>query len=299
MSRTSGVTTSPTPLARVTVGSRGRAYSMVWAVPVAAALVAGYLVYERVQEIGPSITIKFKDGSGLRTGLTPLKYRGVSIGEVVAIGLSGDHQYVLATVRLRRSLASMAVGGTTFWIVRPEVGLGNITGLSTVITGPEIQMQPGAGPPRSEFVGLESAPSGPDHKGLGITLHCARLGSIKAQTPIFYRGLEVGAVQTARLSRDATGVDVQGVIQQRYAPLVRSDSKFWKMSGAGISGGLFRGLEFRLDSLSTLVTGGIEFATPENSDPAPARTRTGFLLYDEPQKEWLKWAPRIPIRTEQ
>jgi len=272
---------------------------MVWAVPVAAALVAGYLVYERVQEIGPSITIKFKDGSGLRTGLTPLKYRGVSIGEVVAIGLSSDHHYVLATVRLRRSLASMADEGATFWIVRPEVGLGNITGLSTVITGPEIQMQPGTGPPRSEFVGLESAPTGPDRKGLGITLHGTRLGSIKVQTPIFYRGIEVGAVQNARLSRDATGVEVQAVIQQRYAPLVRGDSKFWKISGAGISGGLFQGLEFRLDSLSTLVTGGIEFATPENSDAASAQNKTGFPLYDEPQKEWLKWAPQIPIKTEQ
>src|SRR5882672_276006 len=172
MNRASGITAPPTPLARVTVRSKGRAYTIVWAVPVAAALVAGYLVYERVREIGPAITIKFKDGSGLRTGVTPIKYRGVSIGEVVAVGLSDDHQYVLATARLRRAVAALAADGARFWIVRPEVGLGNITGLSTVITGPEVQMLPGTGQARSEFVGLESAPPESDHKGLAITLHC-------------------------------------------------------------------------------------------------------------------------------
>ncbi|HKC16771.1 MAG TPA: MlaD family protein, partial [Steroidobacteraceae bacterium] len=81
---------SATPLARVKVRANGWAYSLIWVVPVVAALVAGYLIYERVREIGPAITIKFKDGSGLRTGVTPIKYRGVSIGEVVAVGLSDD-----------------------------------------------------------------------------------------------------------------------------------------------------------------------------------------------------------------
>jgi paraquat-inducible protein B len=293
------VSALPTPLARVTVRANGWAYSLIWVVPVVAALVAGYLVYERVREIGPAITIKFKDGSGLRTGVTPIKYRGVSIGEVVAVGLSDDHQYVLATARLRRAVAALAADGATFWIVRPEVGLGNITGLSTVITGPEIQMLPGTGQPRSEFVGLENVPAESEHKGLAITLHCARLGSIRPHSPIFYRGIEVGTVQDTRLSPDATGVDLQVSISQRYAPLVRNGSKFWKITGVGISGGLFRGLEFKLESLSTLVTGGIEFATPENPDGAPVRKETGFELYDEPQKEWMTWAARIPIKKEQ
>jgi len=209
-------------------------------VPVAAALVAGYLVYERVQEIGPSITIKFKDGSGLRTGLTPLKYRGVSIGEVVAIGLSSDHHYVLATVRLRRSLASMADEGATFWIVRPEVGLGNITGLSTVITGPEIQMQPGTGPPRSEFVGLESAPTGPDRKGLGITLH--------GTPPWIHKGADTnsraGAVGRTRIQPRPPG-DVQANHSLCF------EFQVWRSVRQACSGALISRLESRLDALST------------------------------------------------
>jgi paraquat-inducible protein B len=297
MSKTTSEVAAATPLARVTVRAYGLAYSLVWVVPVVAALIAGYLVYERVQEIGPAITIKFKDGSGLRSGITPIKYRGVSIGEVVAVGLSKDRQYVLATARLQRPVAAMAQAGAEFWIVRPEVGLGNITGLSTVITGPEIHMLPGTGQARSEFIGLESAPAEADHKGLGITLHCNRLGPIRPHSPISYRGIEVGTVQSVRLSPDATGVDIQVFIQQRYAHLVRNGSKFWKMSGAGISGGLFTGLEFKLESLSTLVTGGIEFATPDDAGAA-AKNEAEFPLYDGAEKEWAKWAPRIPIRKE-
>jgi len=206
---------------------------------------------------------------------------------------------VVATARLRRAEAALAADGARFWIVRPEVGLGNITGLSTVMTGPEIQMVPGTGQPRSEFVGLENVPAESDHKGLAITLHCTRLGFIRPHSPVFYRGIEVGTVQDTRLSPDATGVDLQVFISQRYAPLVRNGSKFWKISGVGISGGLFSGLEFKLESLSTLVTGGIEFATPDSVDGGSARKETGFVLYDEPQKEWATWAPRIPIRKEQ
>jgi paraquat-inducible protein B len=290
---------SAIPLARVTVRAKSRAYNLVWLVPALAALFAGYLVYERVQEFGPAITVTFKDGDGLRAGLTPVKYRGVSIGKVVAVGLSNDHQHVLATVRLQHAMAAMADEGAMFWIVRPEVGLGSISGLSTVMTGPEIQMLPGSGQARSAFVGLEDAPAQPDHKGLGIILHCARLGSIRAHTPLLYRGIEVGTVTNAQLSPDAMGVEIQVFVPQRFAPLIQSGSKFWKISSAAISGGLFRGLEFKLESLSTLVTGGIEFATPESAGAAPAAKATNFLLYDRPEKEWIEWSARIPIRQDQ
>ena len=116
----------------------------VWVVPLVAAIVAGVLVYQRMQEYGPSVTIRFKDGAGLRVGQTAIKYRGVQVGAVRSVDLSPDQQYVLVKAQLRRSAAALARDGATFWIVRPEVGLGNITGLGTVITGPEIEVLPGA-----------------------------------------------------------------------------------------------------------------------------------------------------------
>lgn len=107
-------------------------FPVVWVVPVIAAIVAGYLVYDRVHEYGPKITIRFKDASGLKAGITQITYRGVAIGEVNTLELSWDRQYALVKARLRRWAEPVAREGTQFWIVRPEVGIGNITGLGTV-----------------------------------------------------------------------------------------------------------------------------------------------------------------------
>lgn len=271
---------------------------VVWVVPVVAAIVAGYLVYDRVQEFGAKITIKFKDGSGLKTGQTPIKYRGVPIGEVAAVELSENQQHVLVKARLRRSALSIAREGSVFWIVRPEVGIANITGLGTVITGPHIEVLPGTGEAKSEFVGLESAPVALERKGLKIVLRSSRLGSLKPSSPVYYRGIEVGAVQDSQLGNNSTTVDIQVFVRQRYVNLVRNGSKFWNVSGVDVSFGLFRGVEINLESLRSLVAGGIAFATPNDPKGKAAKDGMVFRLYEKPKKEWLEWTPEIPIPPE-
>jgi paraquat-inducible protein B len=281
-------------LPKANVKKRGRYFSIVWTVPVIAAILAAYLVYGHLQQSGPKITISFKDGSGLRTGQTPIKYRGVQIGEVIAVELSQDHQVVLVKARLQRSAASIAREGSVFWIVRPEVGIGNITGLGTVITGPEVDVLPGTGKAQSEFVGLENAPVALQEKGLKIVLTTGRLGSLRPGSPVYYRGVEVGTIQQCDLSRDAATVAVQALIKQRYAKLVRKGSKFWNVSGADVSLSLFRGLEVNMESLRSLAAGGVAFATPDDPKDQPARAGAEFPLHDKPAKEWLEWAPKIP-----
>src|SRR5690606_7542480 len=91
------------PSAKTKVQSRG--FPWVWAIPVFAALVAGYLVYQRIHEFGPTITIHFDDVSGLKPGQTPLLYRGADIGQVKSIALSEDGQSVLVVAQLRRNAA--------------------------------------------------------------------------------------------------------------------------------------------------------------------------------------------------
>ena len=281
-------------LPKAKVRKSGRYFSIVWTVPVIAAILAAYLVYGHLQQSGPKITISFKDGSGLRTGQTPIKYRGVQIGEVIAVELSQDHQAVLVKARLQRSAASIAREGSVFWIVRPEVGIGNITGLGTVISGPEVDVLPGTGKARSEFVGLENAPVALEEKGLKIVLITGRLGSLRPGSPVYYRGVEVGTIQQCDLSPNAATVAVQALIKQRYAKLVRQGSKFWNVSGADVSLSLFRGLEVNMESLRSLAAGGVAFATPDDPKDQPAKGGMAFPLYDKPAKEWLEWAPKIP-----
>ncbi len=276
------------------VSRRRRAPSVVWLVPLLAAVVAGYLVFERIQEFGPKITIRFQDGSGIRTGQTPIKYRGVPIGEVTAVALSPDQRYVLVHARLDRSAAPIAREGSAFWIVRPEVEFGAITGLNTVISGPEIQVLPGSGAAKSEFVGMDRAPVAYEGKGRRIVLRAARPESLRRNSPVYYRGVEVGVVHDVALGNDAAVTEIHVLVRERYANLVRADSVFWNVSGARVSAGLFKGVDIRVESLRALLAGGIAFATPQGSS-APAKDGAVFPLHANPRTEWLHWTPRIAL----
>ncbi len=281
------------PRARV---RRRRWFSFAWIIPLVAALVAGYLIYERLRERGPEVIITFADGGGLRVGLTPVKYRGVTIGEVTSITLSADHKRVLVRARLQRSAAGLAREGARFWIVRPEVGFGNITGLGTVLTGPEIHVLPGpaAAPEAAEFAGLESAPVGIETAGLKIILRAERPRSLRPNTPVHYRGVEVGIVQKVDLGPNSTSADVHVLIYQRYAGLVRQGSSFWDTSGINVKASLLKGVDIDIESLRAIATGGIEFATPSEK-AGRVKPGTVFFLHDQPKEEWLSWLPRIPI----
>ena len=187
-----------------------------------------------------------------------------------------------------------------FWIVRPQVGFGNVQGLNTVLTGPEIQVLPPRNedaPKAYEFAGLDSAPVGLGMPGLKIVLRAERPRSIRANTPVHYRGVEVGVVQNVELAPKATSADVHVLIYERYAGLVRQGSAFWDTSGVNVRGGLLKGIEVDIESLRTIATGGIEFATPSEKAPR-AKPGTVFFLYDKPKDEWLSWLPRIALPPE-
>jgi paraquat-inducible protein B len=281
------------PQARV---RRRRLFSLAWFIPLIAAAVAGWLMWDRMKERGPEITITFTDGGGLRPGVTPVKYRGVVIGEVSRVGISEDHKRAVVRARLQRSAASIANEGALFWIVRPQFGFGTITGLNTVLTGPEIHVLPGKddGAAKREFVGMDAAPVGLGTAGLRLILRAERPRSIKPNTPVNYRGVEVGTVQKIDLGPNSLSADVHVLIYQRYAGLVRQGSSFWDTSGVDIKASLLKGVEINIESLRTIATGGIEFATPSEKAPR-VKSGTVFFLHDKPKEEWLSWIARIPI----
>ncbi len=284
-------------LPKARVRRRSRWLHAMWIVPIVAAAVAGWLVWDRLRTMGPEITIEFRDGGGLRAGQTPIKYRGVQIGEVTGVDLSADHSRVLVRARLERTAASLAREGAVFWVVRPQVGWEQVTGLSTVISGPEIQVIEGKGAAARRFVGLDRAPVGLGEPGLTLVLKAEHPVSLRPNSPVYYRGVPVGLVQQIDLSPDARSADVRVLVYQRYAHLVRTGSAFWNVSGVKLNAGLFKGLHFDLESLRTLVAGGVEFASPPGAPPAKPGAR--FFLYKRPEPTWLAWAPRIRLPREE
>jgi len=165
-----------------------------------------------------------------------------------------------------------------------------------VLSGPEIQGVPGKpdAPVKREFNGLESPPVGVDG-GMKIVLRAER-PKMRADAPVYYRGVEVGQVYKLDLAPNALSADVHVLIFPRYVNLVREGASFWDVSGLNIKGGVLKGVDIQFESLRAFITGGVEFASP----PGTPRAKPGtvFFLYDEPKKEWLAWAPKIPIPPE-
>jgi paraquat-inducible protein B len=269
-------------------------YALIWLVPVLAAGLAGYYWYAHEKERGPEITIRFEDGSGLKAGSTVVVHRGVQIGQVSGIELSDDKEQVLVKVQLRRSEEAFARRGAEFWVVRPEVTGEQVSGLGTVLSGPVISSRPGSGAAQQEFTGLKKTPT-VEQAGLKIVLRTAHLEHLQAESPVYYRGIQVGKVQEVSLAADATGVDIHAVIDPPFAPLVRANSQFWAASGVDLKGGILTGVQVKVESLRAVLSGGIAFATPDVKMGEQAQDGAFFTLNDEPKKEWEAWMPKIPL----
>ena len=285
---------SELPKAKIT---RKHRLSLIWIIPVVAGLIAGWLVYQNVRRMGPSITIRFADGKGIQAGRTMIRYRGVRVGQVRAIELNPDMQSITVDARLDRSAAGLAREGSEFWVVRADVSAGSLRGLETIMGGSYIQAQGGNGPEKKHFIGLEPGPAVTlEAGGLDFTLTWPQLGWLNPGAPIYYRGVEVGLVRDYSLGDHATNILIRARIHSRYAPLVRENSKFWNAGGIKADVGLF-GVSVSAETLKSLLVGGIAFATPS---PPGARVEGNviFPLNEKAEHKWLKWSPDIALEPQ-
>src|ERR1700730_6140907 len=88
----------PVPESKGLPRSRTR-LSLVWFIPILAALVGAWVAVTRVLGEGPKITIVLKSAEGLEAGKTKIRYNGVDIGTLTTIQLSDDHQHVVTTAQ--------------------------------------------------------------------------------------------------------------------------------------------------------------------------------------------------------
>jgi paraquat-inducible protein B len=253
-----------------------------------------WFVYRDYIATGPVITIYFQDASGLEENNTQLRYLGATVGQVKRLGLTKDSRRVEVKARLAGSAAQLAKAGTKFWIVRPELKVGAISGLRTIISGEYIAVRPGSGGRTNIFVGAESEPVPEEPGALHVTLLVPTLRSVQEQSGVYYRGIKVGEVLKYQLGKDAQEVKLEARIHKEYAPLVRVNSKFWNAGGLDFRFGLFRGAEISAESAKTLLSGGIEFATPTTFGE-PASDGAVFRLYDKPDDAWKDWMPLIQL----
>jgi paraquat-inducible protein B len=276
----SGLDFPGAPVASVKSGRRR--FSLVWVVPVVAALIGGWLVVKALTEKGPEITITFKSAEGLEAGKTKVKFKDVEIGLVEEIRIAEDASHVVVKVQLVKATERFISENTRFWVVRARVSASAIYGLGTVFSGAYIDIDPGKpGKSVRQFAGLEEPPIVTTGlPGRHFILEADRRGSLEVGSPIYYRQIRAGEVVAFHLSEDGAKIVSKIFVNAPYHQFVRNHTRFWSASGVDLKLDA-TGITLNTESLVSVLVGGIAFDTfAANSEPEePAAESAVFKLY--------------------
>jgi paraquat-inducible protein B len=261
----------PVPTAGV---RRRRRIPLVWIVPVVTALIALWLGWDTWSKRGPTITVAFDQADGLQAGQSQLKFKDVTMGTVKTVVVAPDLTKVLVTIETTREAEPLLTDKTVFWVVKPQLFAGNISGLDTLLSGSYVGMLPTTekGKPERNFVGKADPPIlKTATPGTVFILESNKLGSISLGSPIFYRGLDVGTVLGWDLGDDmARHVAIHAFVRAPFDKFVHHDTMFWNASGLSVKLGA-EGVDVRMESIKAVLLGGIAFEIkPRTTAPAAA-----------------------------
>lgn len=256
-------------------------FSKIWIVPLVALLVGIWLGYQQYLHRPVTIFVHFATGDGIVVGKTEVKYEGIKVGTIRDMIVEDNLKGVRAEVEVDYRIHHYLVEGTQFWLVKPEVSFSGVTGLDTLVSGNYVGMKVGNGAPRREFTALESMPPPDDTTpGLHLLLTAKDLGSLHVGSPVTYRKITVGVVSQYTLQPDGKSLQFKIFIGPEFAHLVKKHSRFWNASGVTVSGGL-SGIEVKMESLATLVAGGVSFDSPKQDKDDAAASGDMFELFDD------------------
>ncbi|WLH14804.1 MlaD family protein [Pseudomonas hefeiensis] len=272
-----------TPPSNPGVHTRRWNVSLIWLVPIVAALIGLSMVIHSTLSKGPQIVVSFTTAEGLEANKTVVKYKNVVIGHVTTIALSQDRSHVDATIELEESAAPFTAEDSRFWVVRPRIGASGVSGIETVLSGAFIGADAGHSQTlRERFEGMENPPPvSYGEQGKRYTLHTETLGSLEIGSPVYYRRLQVGQVIAYRMAEDGKGLEVEVFINAPNDKFVTADTRFWNASGVDVSLSA-NGLKVNTQSLSSIIAGGIAFIELPGSDRTePAKDNAHYTLFQD------------------
>ena len=259
---------------------RGRP-SAVWIVPVIAVVAAGVLAVRSYLSTGPTIHITFDTADGIEGGKSEVRYKNVPVGKVTSVDLTPDRQHIVATVKLTSGGASLAMKDSKFWVERPRIGVGGVSGLGTLLSGAYIGVDVGTSTQEEKkFLGLERPPGVTnDQRGTKFKLTTNDAGSLAPQSPVYVQRQSVGTILSIDLAKDGKNVDIEIFVSAPYDQLVTDNTVFWNTSGLDVTLDA-SGLRVNTQSLATVIAGGIEFGVrPGSPTTKPAAENHQFKLF--------------------
>jgi len=260
---------------------RKRGINPIWFVPlVALAIGIGMVVYT-IQSQGPEISIVLSTAEGIVAGKTKIKLREVDIGIVESVELGEDLESVVVTASLDKAVKDLLREDTQFWVVRPRIGKGGISGLGTLLSGGYLQLSPGKGASgKRHFVALEEPPVTPaGTPGVMITLSAEEARSVGVGDPVLYKGYTIGRIETEVFDIKQKMMRYDVFIDAPYDEILTTSHRFWDVSGISISAGA-DGIKADSFALETLLIGGVEVGLPLGMSPGQVvETGAAYKLY--------------------
>lgn len=295
MTDSNEITPQPDPASFPTavVADRSKAMlagSRLWWLALACLVLAVGLVVYSMPAGGTNIQIHFPQGHGLKAE-DAVRYRGIDVGVVESVHLTDDMDAVNVHVQLFPTAKRLAVEGTKFWIVRPQLSISGVSGLDTAVGHKYIEVQPGdrQASRKRHFEGLANAPvDNGNADGIEILLQADARRSVNVGSGIHFRGVDVGRILSVQLSPDARLVEVRGKVEAPYRSLITTETKFWATGGVDFDFSLTKGLKLDTESLDTLARGGVSMLV--TGDGQPVEPGHAFPLAAEPDPSWAEAA---------
>ena len=266
--------------------SERKKFPGIWFVPIIALLIGIWMVINHYRSLGPEVHIEFKTAEGIEPEKTKVKSLDVEVGVVESVRIKDDLKGVVVVVRIKREAAELLRSDTQFWVVRPRVTGAGVSGLGTLLSGAYIELSPGLKQivkKREQHVkGLDEIPATPlTAPGLHFTLSSDESTSMGIGDPITFRGYEVGNVEQVILDPASKKIAIHCFIKQPFDSLVNSNTRFWNSSGIAFNA-TPGGFSVRMQSLTSLLRGGVSFRIPKGSTPgAPVENNAQFVLYPD------------------
>ncbi len=264
------------------VDAESKGFPVVWLLPLVALLVGGWLIYKTESEKGPEITVSFNTAEGIEEGKTKVKFRDVTVGTVNKLDITEDLKAVQLTITMLSGTGEHLTDSSRFWVVKPRIGAGGVTGLGTLFSGAYIAFEPGTkGKSQKTFVGLEKPPIvTSDKEGTKFRLRADSLGSISIGAPVYFRQFDIGEITDYKLADDYSYVDIGIFVSAPYDQFVRTGTYFWNVGGVSLSLGA-SGAKLEMESMIALLSGGVAFETlPEFLDTPVAGEDSVFKLFE-------------------
>jgi paraquat-inducible protein B len=258
-----------------------RSLQLVWLIPLVAALVGGWLAVKAILDKGPVVTISFATAEGLETGKTKIKYKDVDMGLVTGVALAPDASHVVVTAELAKEAKRYLVEDTRFWVVRPRVSGGTVTGIGTLLSGSYIGMDIGQSKtPKEAFTGLEIPPIvNTGEPGRTFLLRSDNAGSLDVGSPLYFRRLKAGQVVSYELGQDGRGILIKAFVNAPYDKFVNDNTRFWHASGFDVTLNS-SGITVDTQSAVSILIGGLAFETPvESVNLPPSAANAEFRLF--------------------